>query len=123
VGLRKMEFRSDAGLRDSLANRALGGDASRRNEHRAIAESTARAGVPFIDTYDAFDPDSRRMDYIVYPGDGHPNAAGHLLYAKAIADWLRANGYVPEGAWQADESGRAEAASTLRGAVQSSPLR
>lgn len=92
VVLRKMEFRSDRGLRASLANRALGGDSSRRREHEEIARLAAHYGLGVIDTYDAFDPDSKRSDYIIFPGDGHPNAAGHHRYAEAILAWMMQNG-------------------------------
>lgn len=97
VVLRKMEFRSDHGLRASLANRALGGDSSRRSDHEEIARRAAGYGLSVIDTYDAFDPDSRRSDYIIFPGDGHPNAAGHHHYAEAILAWLNDNGYLAGG--------------------------
>ena len=97
VVLRKMEFDSDLGLRAALADRALGGDASRRSDHTEIARIAAEAGVPVIDTYDAFAQDAKRSDYIIYPGDGHPNPAGHQRYAETIAAWLRDNAYLPGG--------------------------
>lgn len=98
VALRKMEFASDLGLRAKLAERALEGDASRRKDHEELKRLAAQAGVAFVDTYQAFGSDVKRSDYIVYPGDGHPNASGHRRYAETIVSWLRANGYPPRRA-------------------------
>jgi len=95
AALRKMEFRTDVGLRATLARRVLRGDLVRESDHIGVERVTAAFGVPYIDTYDYFDPDSRRGDYIIYPGDGHPNARGHDQYAKAIVSWLRDQGYPP----------------------------
>ena len=90
VALRKLEFERDAGLRDSIV-RASSGDPSRRGDHERARKLAVDAGVPFIDTYEAFPANSRRSDLVVFPGDDYPNAAGHAYYAAAIAAWLDAH--------------------------------
>ena len=43
------------------------------------------AGLPIVDTTPAFTMDERERDWIIFPGDPHPNAAAHGRFAEWIA--------------------------------------
>lgn len=87
--LRKLEFAADAGIYQTITASVTAGDPQRLRDHDRVRDAASDAGVPFIDTRDAFPPDARKSEYIIYPGDGHPNAAGHLAYARALVEALR----------------------------------
>ncbi|HEU4534584.1 MAG TPA: SGNH/GDSL hydrolase family protein, partial [Polyangiaceae bacterium] len=61
-------------------------NAASRERFRRVCEE---AGVEVIDVYPAFQPHEFSDEFIVFPGDLHPNARAHARFAAAAADALR----------------------------------
>jgi hypothetical protein len=68
----------------------------RNKPRRLIAEILARAGVPHVDLFEAFEAAGRR-EPLFFNIDPHWNAAGHRVVAQATADFLLARRLVPDG--------------------------
>lgn len=82
-----------------------------------LAEMTTALGTPFIDLLPVYraagdiqslylmyysdstavDPNAPDAAVMMYTGDGHPSAYGHLVAARALAERLAALGLVPPG--------------------------
>lgn len=61
-------------------------NAASRERFRRVCEE---AGVEIIDVYPAFRPHEFSDEFIVFPGDLHPNARAHARFADAVASALR----------------------------------
>lgn len=53
-----------------------------------LGERAAAFDMSVLDTTDLDFKDYRELDLIVYPGDKHPNAIAHRLYAERMSDGL-----------------------------------
>lgn len=49
-----------------------------------IAGWAAENNLPFIDPSPLFPHDAQSLDYVIFPGDRHPNARAHALFAEAL---------------------------------------
>jgi hypothetical protein len=60
-----------------------------------VAAAAQTAGIPYLDTRDAF-RGTRARDYWIYELDPHPNAKAHAVFAQVVATFLRSNGLLPK---------------------------
>ncbi len=90
VALRRMFFHENSFL-SALYDSLIRQEREDRDRLEALCE---RHGVPFCDSIDAFSPDSRRVDLIIYPGDEHPNWRAHGIFADVISSYLLTEGFV-----------------------------
>ncbi|WP_027175735.1 alginate O-acetyltransferase AlgX-related protein [Desulfovibrio aminophilus] len=64
--------------------------------NRLSAELAARRGIPFLDLHPAFAADfADEHQPFAFPHDGHWNARGHAVAARALAAFLRDRGLIP----------------------------
>lgn len=90
VALRRMFFPEDSFLSaiyDSLMRQE-------QEDRDRLRDLCKRYGLPFCDSIDAFPPDSRRVDLIIYPGDEHPNWKAHGIFADIISSFLMTRGFI-----------------------------
>ena len=59
-----------------------------------VAERARAAGLPYLDTRDAF-RGTRASDFWIWELDPHPNARAHAVFAEVVATFLRSNGLLP----------------------------
>ena len=63
---------------------------------RRLAEITAQVGLPLLDLSPDLRPEeSRLFGEAYFPQDGHWNATGHRLAARAVGRWLGERGWLP----------------------------
>lgn len=74
------------------------GAPAQKRAHDQLAQAFREHDLEFIDTFDAFPESYRPVDFTIYPGDGHPNAAAHDRIARTIAAAL-------EAGWSAQRGG------------------
>jgi hypothetical protein len=64
----------------------------------ALRRLVEEAGFVFVDTGPSFPPESEAIDYVLFPGENHPNARAQSVYARAIAEAVapeRGRGILP----------------------------
>jgi hypothetical protein len=83
LALRPLDFRA-------------GTEAMMKRDREALGTLCKSRAVLFMDTYDAFPADGLPNEYIIYPGNSHPNATSHALYAKSAAEQLQASGILDD---------------------------
>lgn len=56
-----------------------------RAERHRIRQLVEARGLVFVDSYGRFTAADRAEDFVIFPGELHPNARGHARHAEALA--------------------------------------
>jgi lysophospholipase L1-like esterase len=64
--------------------------------HAKVAAAAERAGIPALDLIDAFQGEDG-VSLWVHPSNQHPNEEAHAIAGRALHEFLRARGTLPEG--------------------------